>query len=69
MKDLMCKFYETNELSDVICDECSKVSVTEQKSNFGTKQSKLSLPTQLRITLQRTEFNVETESMCKNKNK
>ena len=34
MNDLMSKFDESNELSDVICDECSKVSVTEQKSNF-----------------------------------
>ena len=24
MKDLMDKFYETTELSDVICDECTK---------------------------------------------
>ena len=51
MKDLMCKFYETNELSDVICDEWSKVSGTEQKSNFETEQSIMSLPMQLIISL------------------
>ena len=67
MKDLMNKFYETNQLSDLICYECSKVSGTEEKCNFETEQSILSLPTQLRISLIRTEFNVETESMCKNK--
>ena len=69
MKDLMNEFYETNELSDVICDECSKVSGTEQRSNFESKQSVLSAPTQLRISLQRTEYNVETDSFCKNKTK
>ena len=56
-------------MSDVICDECSKVSGTKQKSNFETEQSILSLLTQLRISLIRTEFNVETESMWKNKTK
>ena len=57
MSDLMSKFYESDELSDVICDECSKVSGTEQKSNFETKLSKVSTPMQLRISLQRTEYN------------
>ena len=38
MKDLMNKFYETNELSDVIRDECSNASDIEQKSDFETKQ-------------------------------
>ena len=65
MNDLMSKLYETNELSDVICDECSKVSGTEQKYNFGTKQSIVLAPTQLRISLQRTEYNVESDSLCK----
>ena len=69
MNDLMSKFYETNELSDVICDECSKVSGTEQKSNFEKNQSILSAPMQLRISLQRTEYNWETEIYIKNKNK
>ena len=58
MKHLMNKFYETNELSDVVCDECSKVRGTEQRSNFETKQSVVSAPMQLRISLQRTEYNV-----------
>ena len=34
MTDLMDKFYETTELSDVICDECTKSSSTTRKSNF-----------------------------------
>ena len=63
MKDLMNKFYETNQLSDLICDECSKVSGTEKKCNFDTEQSLLSLPTQLRISLVRTGFDLETMSM------
>ena len=66
MNDLMRKFYESNELSDVICDECSKFSCTEQKSNFETKQSIVSAPIQLRISLQRTEYNWETEIYIKN---
>ena len=69
MNDFMSKLYETNELSDVICDECSKVSGAEQKSNFERKQSIVSVTTQLRISLQRTKYNVESDSMCKiNKN-
>ena len=62
MKDLMNKFYETNELSDVICDTCTNASGTEQKSNFETKQSVVTAPMQLRISLKRTEYNVETDS-------
>ena len=34
MTDLMDKFYETNELSDVICDTCTKSRGTIKKSNF-----------------------------------
>ena len=33
----MDKFYETNELSDVICDESSHASGTEQKIQFLNK--------------------------------
>ena len=69
MKDLMDKIYETNELSDVICDTCTNASGTKQKSNFETKQSVVKAPMQLRIFLQRSEYNVETDSFCKNKTK
>ena len=69
IKDLMEKFYETNELSDVILNTCTNASGTEQKSNFETKQSVVTAPMQLRISLQRTEYNVETDSFCKNKTK
>ena len=65
----MNKFYETNEFSDVICDEFSKVSGTEKRSNFESKLSVVSAPIQLRISLQRTEYNAESDSFCKNKTK
>ena len=68
MTDLMDQFYETNELSDVICDTCTNSSVTK-KSNFVTKQSVVKAPMKLRISLQRPEYNVETDSFCKNKTK
>ena len=38
MTDLMDKFYETTELSDVICDNCTKSRITTRKSNFEKKQ-------------------------------
>ena len=69
MKDLMSKFYETNKLSDVICEECYKVSSTEQRSNFESKQSIVSAPMQPIISLQITGDNMETERFCKNKTK
>ena len=62
MKDLMNKFYETNELSDVTYDKFSNASGTEQISNFETKLSVVSAAMQLRISLQRTEYNRETDS-------
>ena len=68
MTDLMDKFYETNELSDVICDTCTKSSGTK-KSNFEKKQSVMKSSMKLRISLQRSEYNVETNSLCKNKTK
>ena len=37
MTDLMEMFYEKTELSDVICDNCTKSSLTTIKSNFGKK--------------------------------
>ena len=67
MKDLMDEFYETNELSDVICDECSNASGTEQKPNFETKKLVVKAPIKLRISLQRSEYNVETDSFRKTK--
>ena len=38
MTDLMDKIYETTELSDVICDNCTKSSITTRKSNFEKKK-------------------------------
>ena len=65
----MDKFYETNELSDVICNTCTNASGTEQKSNFETKQSVVKAPMQLRMSLQRSHYNVENDTLCKNKTK
>ena len=52
MTYLMNRFYETTELSDVICDECTNSSSTTRKSNFE-KKTVLKSPMQLRISLQR----------------
>ena len=68
MIDLMGQFYETNELSDFICNTCTNSSGTK-KSNFETKKLVVKAPMQLRISLQRSEYNVETESFYKNKTK
>ena len=38
-----------------------------KKFNFETKQLVVKSPMQLRISLQRSEYNVETDSFCKNK--
>ena len=51
MIDLMVTFYEKTELSDVICEECSKSICKTSKANFGTKQSVLKSPMQLIIFL------------------
>ena len=51
MTDLMDKFSETNELSDVICDNCTKSSLTTRKSNFEKKKTVLKSPMQPRISL------------------
>ena len=69
MTDLMDKFYETNELSDAICNTCTNSSGTIKKSDFETNQSVLKARMQLRISLQRSYYNVETNSFCKNKTK
>ena len=69
MKYLMEFFYETNEFSDVICDTCTNARGKKQISNFETKQLVVKAPMQLRISLQRSEYNVETDSFCKNKTK
>ena len=68
MTDLMDKFYETTELSDVICDICTKSRLTTRKSNFE-KKTVLKSPMQLRISLQRSHYNVKNNIFCKNKTK
>ena len=41
----------------------------QKKFNIETKQSVVKAPMQLRISLQRSEYNVETDSFYKNKTK
>ena len=38
MTYLMDTFYETTELSDVICDNCTKSIIKTRKSNFQRKK-------------------------------
>ena len=59
-------FYETTELSDIICDECTKSSSTTRKYNFE-KNTVLISPMQLRISLQRLNFNMKNITYCKKK--
>ena len=67
MTDLMDTFYETTELSDVICDNCTKSSLTTRKSNFGRrKKSALKSPMQLRMSLQISHYNVKNKIFCRN---
>ena len=56
---LMENFYETNDLSDVICDECTKSSSKTRKYNFEKKKTVLKSPMQLIISLQRSNYNDE----------
>ena len=67
MNDLMDKFYEKTELSDVICEECSVLRGKKRKANSEKHQSVLNPPIQLRIFLQRSEYNFQTDKYCKNK--
>ena len=53
MKQLMDKFDENTELSDVICEEFSKISGKISKANIEKHQSILNPPMQLIIFLQR----------------
>ena len=52
MNEFMDKFYEKTELSDVICEEWSKLSVKISKADFEKHQSVINPPMQLRIFLQ-----------------
>ena len=45
------------------------IIAVQNKSNFETKQSVVKAPMLLSISLQRSEYNVETYSFCKNKTK
>ena len=65
MTDLRDKFDETNELSDVIRDNCTKSSLSTRKFNFEKKQTVLKSPMQLRISLQRSHYNMKTTYSAK----
>ena len=51
MNELVDKFYEKNEMSDIICEECSKLSGKTSKANFEKHHSVLKPPMNLRIFL------------------
>ena len=61
MNELIDMFYEKTELSDVICEGCSKLSGKSSKYNFEKHQSVLTRPMNLRIFLQRPEYNFERD--------
>ena len=65
MTYLMDKFYEKTELSDVICEGCSKLSGLISKANFEKKQSVLKSQMQLIIYLRRPSFNYEKTKSAK----
>ena len=61
MNELIDIFYEKNEPSDVICEGCSKLSGKFSKSTFEKHQSVLKPPMNLRIFLQRPEYNFKRD--------
>ena len=61
MNELIDRFYEKTELSDAICEECSKLSGKSSRSNFEQHQSVLKPPMNLRIFLQRPEYNFKRD--------
>ena len=67
MNEFMDKFYEKNELSHAICEECSKMSGKISRANFEKHQSVLKPSMILRIFLQRSEYNVERDEYWKNR--
>ena len=69
MNDSMDTFYGKTDLSDVTCEECSKLSGRISKANFEEHQSVLNPPMQLRIFLQRSGYNFERDEYYKNKTK
>ena len=52
MNEFIDKFYEKTELSDVICEKCSKLSGKISKANFEKHQSVLKPPMNLITVLQ-----------------
>ena len=69
MKELMDTFYEKTDLSDVICENCSKIYGKMSKSEFEKHQSVLKAPMQLRMFFQRSEYNSVRYEYWKNKSK
>ena len=58
-----------NDLSDVICEECSKLSGKLSKANSEKHRSVLNPPMKLRIFLQISEYIYEIDEYYKNKTK
>ena len=65
MNELIDKFYERIDLSDVICEKCSKNNGKTSRAKFLTNQSVLKTPMHLRIFLQRLEYNGVKYIYCK----
>ena len=61
MKELLDKFHETIELSDVLCEYCSSINSKISNSRFEKYQSVLSPSLQLRIFLQISKCNGERD--------
>ena len=59
MNESMDIFYEKTELSDVICEHCSKFSGKSSKAKFEKHQSVLKPPMNIRIFSQRSEYSGE----------
>ena len=56
-------------MSDVICENCSKLSGKNSKSNVERHESVLKPPMNLRISFQSSEYNAKRDEYSKNKPK
>ena len=69
VKELVDRFYVKTELTEVIYEHCSKLSDNISKAKFEKHQSVLKYPMNLRIFLQRSDYNGVRYEYCKHKTK
>ena len=69
MNELMDKFYENTDLSDLICEKCPKFSGKMSKEIFEKHQSVLNPPMQIRTFLKIPGYNGLRDEYFKNKAK